>query len=184
MLLNITEEHASQRLSCLDLNFQYSTFCKDAIGVVRISFCRTRSAVLTTMKMSFDTIKPALSLRRVRRAAVLSLRSHCEALVATADRHGWLVGFLTSSSTTRLYRGRGRHVLHCKLDISFSTNKSRNVKEHIIMEELGCAINLRYCVQSPRCFSLPCLWSQLLLSLQAQWSNLLLALDNLLSQMV
>ena len=86
MVLNITEEHASQRLSSLDLHFQYITFCKDAIGVVRISFCRTGSAVFITMKMSLDAIKPPLSLRRVRRAAELSLRSHCEALVATADR--------------------------------------------------------------------------------------------------
>ena len=91
--------------------FSTALFCKDAIGVVRISFCRTRSAVLTTMKMSLDAIKPALSLRRVRRAAELSLRSHCEALVATADRH----------------------VVHCKRH-QFSANKSRNVKEHIIME--------------------------------------------------
>ena len=38
--------------------------------------------------------------------------------------------------------------------------------------------------QSPRCFTLPCLWSQLLLSLQARLPNLLLALGNSLSQMV
>ena len=61
--------------------FSTALFCKDAIGVVRISFRRTRSAVFTTMKMSLDAIKPPLSFRRVRRAAVLSLRSHCEALV-------------------------------------------------------------------------------------------------------